>query len=152
MKESGIDHVFLTGIALDFCVAFTAKDAIKAGAWTYPFSIRQQPELTLPCTGFDVVVIEDATRGLADESIDKERKEMKEAGVRLVDSAELPRFGADEGSDEFKRAEVRAARACLCKCCNYCCVSIVFSLYSCADLRLLTIPLSCRQLPAASVP
>src|SRR2546428_4500941 len=44
LKERGLTRVFLVGLATDFCVAWSALDARKAG--------------------FDALVIEDATRGI----------------------------------------------------------------------------------------
>ena len=44
LKQRGIKTVFVTGLATDFCVAWTALDARKAG--------------------FEVFVIEDASRGI----------------------------------------------------------------------------------------
>jgi nicotinamidase/pyrazinamidase len=44
LKERGIKRVFLAGLALDFCVRYSAEDAKRAG--------------------FDVVVVEDACRGI----------------------------------------------------------------------------------------
>lgn len=64
LRERGIDHVFLAGLALDYCVGFSALDARKAG--------------------FDVTVVEKATRGIAPDSIAERRAQMLEAGVRIV--------------------------------------------------------------------
>lgn len=44
-------QVMVCGLAQDYCVAYTAKDAAKAGFNTY--------------------LVEDATRGIATESIEK---------------------------------------------------------------------------------
>ena len=44
LRERGLTRVFLAGLALDFCVRYSAEDASKGG--------------------FDVVVIEDACRGI----------------------------------------------------------------------------------------
>jgi nicotinamidase/pyrazinamidase len=64
LRERGIDHVYLAGLALDFCVGFSALDARKAG--------------------FDVTVVEKATRGIAPESITERKAQMIEAGVRIL--------------------------------------------------------------------
>jgi nicotinamidase/pyrazinamidase len=66
LRERGIDRVFLTGLATDVCVRFTAMDA------------RNQ--------GFDTVLILDACRGLSDETVDSAVTAMKEAGVRVIES------------------------------------------------------------------
>ncbi len=66
LRERGIDRVFLTGLATDVCVRFSAMDA------------RNQ--------GFDTVLILDACRGLNDDAVSKAVVAMKEAGVRIMES------------------------------------------------------------------
>lgn len=74
LKERGIRHVFIVGLAYDFCVAWSAKDAAD--------------------NGFDVYVIEDATRGInipgegknKPGSYERETKEMKAKGVKIIQS------------------------------------------------------------------
>jgi nicotinamidase/pyrazinamidase len=69
-KERGIDTVFLTGLATDFCVAWTAVDARHAGLTTY--------------------VIEDACRGIdVNGSLAKAWADMTAAGVQKIQSADL---------------------------------------------------------------
>tara|TARA_R110002124_G_scaffold46903_1_gene140202 strand:- start:1459 stop:2085 length:627 start_codon:yes stop_codon:yes gene_type:complete len=65
-----ISTVFITGLATDFCVKWTAIDAIKCGYKTY--------------------VIEDAVRGInIDNSVELAKKEMSEAGVEFINSSML---------------------------------------------------------------
>ncbi len=65
LKARGIDTVYIVGLATDFCVAWTAIDARKAGFVTF--------------------VIEDATRAIdLDGSLVAARKVMQEAGVATV--------------------------------------------------------------------
>jgi nicotinamidase/pyrazinamidase len=67
LKERGIRRVFCAGLALDFCVAWTAVDAVEAGFETY--------------------LIEDASRAIdTNGSLDKARKDLKAAGVRTIKS------------------------------------------------------------------
>jgi nicotinamidase/pyrazinamidase len=67
LKERGIDELFVCGLATDFCVKWSALDGRKQG--------------------FDVFVIEDATRGIdQDGSLAQAWKEMNEAGVQIVSS------------------------------------------------------------------
>jgi nicotinamidase-related amidase len=66
LRKADITHVFVCGLAWDFCVKFTAIDAAKEGFTTY--------------------VIEDATRGI-DRSQDghaKTRQDMEDAGVKVI--------------------------------------------------------------------
>ena len=68
LKARGIRTCYVAGLATDFCVAWTALDARKAG--------------------FDATVIEDASRGIdLNGSLAKAWAEMKAAGVKRVQSA-----------------------------------------------------------------
>ena len=68
--ERGIDHVYLCGLATDFCVAWSALDARKAG--------------------FGAYVIEDATRGInANGSLPQAWKDMQGAGVKRIQSSDI---------------------------------------------------------------
>ncbi len=70
LKERGIKRVFVTGLATDFCVAWTAMDARKAGFETY--------------------VIEDATRGIdLNGSLAAAWKQMLAKGVKRIQSSDL---------------------------------------------------------------
>ena len=71
LKEQGVDTVFVMGLAADYCVKFTALDALKEGFTTY--------------------LITDATRGVNLEEGDVERAfaEVAEAGGQLVKSKEV---------------------------------------------------------------
>jgi nicotinamidase/pyrazinamidase len=70
LKERKIDTVFVTGLATDFCVAWTAMDARNAGLNAY--------------------VVEDACRGIdINGSIAKAWEEMTAAGVKRIQSSDL---------------------------------------------------------------
>ena len=70
LKERGIDTVFITGLATDFCVAWTAVDARHAGLTVY--------------------VVEDACRGIdVGGSLAKAWTDMTEAGVKKIQSSDL---------------------------------------------------------------
>ena len=70
LKARGIDTVFLTGLATDFCVAWTALDARKLGFTTY--------------------VIEDATRAIdLNGSLAAAWKEMTAAGVKRIQASDV---------------------------------------------------------------
>lgn len=65
LKERGINRVFCVGLALDFCVRFSAEDARKEG--------------------FETVVVEQACRGIdIDGSVDAAKRAMSDAGVQLI--------------------------------------------------------------------
>ena len=70
LRERGLKRVFLAGLATDFCVAWSAVDARKAGFETY--------------------VIEDACRGIdANGSLAKAWADMQQAGVHRIQSSDL---------------------------------------------------------------
>jgi len=70
LKARGIKTLYITGLATDFCVAWTAMDARKAG--------------------FTVYVIEDATRGIdLNGSLAAAWKAMTAKGVKRIQSADL---------------------------------------------------------------
>ncbi|MBJ6126164.1 bifunctional nicotinamidase/pyrazinamidase [Microvirga splendida] len=70
LKERGFRRVFCAGLALDFCVAWTALDAASAGFETY--------------------VIEDASRAIdTNGSLATAQNDMSAAGVRVIGSAQI---------------------------------------------------------------
>lgn len=70
LKERGIDTVYLVGLALDFCVMFSALDARAAG--------------------FNAYVLLDACRGIDMEgSMESAIRRMQEANVGLIQSSAL---------------------------------------------------------------
>jgi nicotinamidase/pyrazinamidase len=70
LKERGFRRVFCAGLALDFCVAWTAVDA--AGA------------------GFETYLIEDASRPIdTNGSLEKAWRELEAAGVRVITSEQI---------------------------------------------------------------
>jgi nicotinamidase/pyrazinamidase len=70
LEERGIKRVFVTGLATDFCVAWTALDARKAG--------------------FDTYVIEDACRGIdLNGSVAAAWREMKKRGAMRIRSTDI---------------------------------------------------------------
>jgi nicotinamidase/pyrazinamidase len=70
LKERGVDTVFVTGLATDFCVAWTAMDARNAG--------------------LNVYVVEDACRGIdINGSIAKAWEDMTKLGVKRIQSSDI---------------------------------------------------------------
>ena len=70
LNERDVGRLFVVGLATDFCVAWTALDGAAGG--------------------FDVTVIEDATRAIdADGSLAKSWADMEEAGVQRVMSRDI---------------------------------------------------------------
>ena len=70
LKSRGIDTVYVTGLATDFCVAWTAMDARELG--------------------FEAYVIEDATRAIdLAGSLDKAWKDMAAKGVKRIRSTDI---------------------------------------------------------------
>ena len=72
LKQRGIARLFITGLATDFCVAWTALDARRLG--------------------FEVHVIEDATRAIdLDGSLAAAWAQMAAAGVERIQSSQIAR-------------------------------------------------------------
>jgi nicotinamidase/pyrazinamidase len=70
LKARQLKRLFLTGLATDFCVAWTALDARKAGFETY--------------------VVEDACRGIDTQgSLAKAWADMSKAGVKRIQSGDI---------------------------------------------------------------
>jgi nicotinamidase/pyrazinamidase len=71
LRERGVDHVYIAGLATDYCVKNTVLDAVREG--------------------FAVTVVEDAIRGIDVKPGDSARavEEMKAAGADVVSSGQL---------------------------------------------------------------
>jgi len=70
LRQLGIKRVFCAGLAFDFCVRFTAEDAVKEK--------------------FETVVIEDACRAIdMDNSAEATKESFTQTGVTLIQSGEL---------------------------------------------------------------
>ena len=70
LKERGVDTVYMVGLALDFCVMFSALDARAAG--------------------FNACVVVDACRAIdLDGSLAAAITRMQEAGVSLIQSSDI---------------------------------------------------------------
>jgi nicotinamidase/pyrazinamidase len=72
LREQGVTEVYVTGLATDYCVKFTALDAVKLG--------------------FRTMLIEDACRGvnLQPGDVRQAIDEMSAAGIHVLKSTELP--------------------------------------------------------------
>jgi len=71
LKRHGIEELDVCGLATDYCVKFSALDAVAM----------------LP--GVKVRVIENASRGITPEGVKAAVEELRQAGVEIVTSAEI---------------------------------------------------------------
>jgi nicotinamidase/pyrazinamidase len=70
LRDRGVRHVVMAGLATDFCVSWSAIDAVAHD--------------------FEVTMIEDAYRAIdLDGSLDVALRQMRNGGIRLVRAAEL---------------------------------------------------------------
>lgn len=69
LRERGVETVYVCGLAADYCVYYTAKDALKGG--------------------FNTMVIEDATRAINNADFEKAKRDVQARGGRIVDSAAI---------------------------------------------------------------
>lgn len=70
LLDKNITNLYVCGLAFDFCVGFTSLDGSEHG--------------------FKTCIIEDACRGVADESIDAMKEKLKSAGVESIQTDKLP--------------------------------------------------------------
>jgi nicotinamidase/pyrazinamidase len=75
LRQRGFRRVFLTGLATDFCVAWSAEDAVRLG--------------------YEVVLVEDACRGIGvpmgggRTTLDEARERLARLGARIVGSGDI---------------------------------------------------------------
>ena len=69
LRALGVTRVFLAGLALDYCVRFTAEDAVREG--------------------FEAVVISDASRAIAPETAAAAHDSFRALGVTQIEAATL---------------------------------------------------------------
>lgn len=69
LKEKGAEELYFCGLAAEYCVYFSVKDALKEG--------------------FKAILIEDATRALKDDDFEKAKKDILENGGDIVSSEEI---------------------------------------------------------------
>lgn len=69
LKEKGASELYFAGLAADYCVYYSIKDAVKLG--------------------FSCVLIEDATRAIDNRQFENIKKELQEHGVKILTSSQL---------------------------------------------------------------
>lgn len=75
LRQRGFQRIFLAGLATDFCVAWSAEDAVRLG--------------------YEVIVVEDACRGIGvpttngRTTMDETRERLDRLGARIATSREL---------------------------------------------------------------
>ena len=70
LRAQKVTHLFVTGLALDICVAFTALHAAEEG--------------------FVVTVVSDACAGVTDEGIAEKMEAFANSGISVAKSSEVP--------------------------------------------------------------
>jgi len=73
LRAAGITDVYCTGLAYDYCVGSSAIDAKNAG--------------------FNVYLVEDLTRGVAPPSTQQMKQKLIDAGVKIINAADIPANG-----------------------------------------------------------
>mmetsp|Transcript_22039 Transcript_22039/g.63194 ORF Transcript_22039/g.63194 Transcript_22039/m.63194 type:complete len:203 (-) Transcript_22039:116-724(-) len=69
LKDNGISTIYMVGIATDYCVYFSAIDALSFG--------------------YDVKIVLDATRGIAQETIESAKADMISQGATIINSDDV---------------------------------------------------------------
>jgi nicotinamidase/pyrazinamidase len=70
LRDRGFEDVFICGLARDFCVKWSAEDAVEAG--------------------FRVHVLWDLTRAIYPEEDEANERSLRARGVEILEFAELP--------------------------------------------------------------
>lgn len=69
LRGRGVEDLYIAGLAADYCVYYTAKDALKEGFVTH--------------------VVEDATRAISPEGFEKAKADIQQRGGRIIHSMQL---------------------------------------------------------------
>ena len=69
LKERAVSEVYVCGLAADYCVYYTAKDAVE--------------------NGFKTFYMEDATKAISEENYQKCKKELLSSGVVFINSSQI---------------------------------------------------------------
>ena len=69
LRGKNITQVYIAGLAGDYCVYYSAKDAIKEG--------------------FDTYIIEDATKAIDTQSFERAKKDIVQRGGKVIPSGEI---------------------------------------------------------------
>ena len=69
LRRLDIKRLYITGLALDYCVFYSAIDAKELG--------------------YDVFVVQDATRGITDKGVKDAIKEMEDKGISIIMSSDI---------------------------------------------------------------
>jgi len=69
LRRLNVNKLYITGLALDYCVFYSATDAKELG--------------------YDVYVVRDATRGITDKGIKDAIKKMEDNGINIIDSSDI---------------------------------------------------------------
>jgi len=91
LRARGVTHLFVTGLALDVCVAFSALHAAEEG--------------------FVVTVVEDACAGVSVEGIQGKMDAFKRAGITVARSSDIPAVFEKSSLDELTHAALRVRSA-----------------------------------------
>jgi len=73
LKKAGVTDIYCTGLAYDYCVGYSALDALSEG--------------------FRVTLIEDATRGVAPDSTKSMKEKLLSSGIQIIQSKDVPYHG-----------------------------------------------------------
>ena len=69
LKKHGITQVYVAGLATDYCVSYTAKDAKKLG--------------------YQSTVVEDASAHIADATLNAQKAEWASQGVKVINADDV---------------------------------------------------------------
>lgn len=76
LRRLDVDKLYITGLALDYCVFYSAIDAKDLG--------------------YDVFVVRDATRGIKDKGVKDAIKKMEDSGISIIKSSDILSSGGGQ--------------------------------------------------------
>ena len=91
LEEHDVHKVFVSGLALDFCVFYSAMDADHLGKPNLKLYFNQHfyKNYEKLLSGYETYVIHDATRGISEQGIKEALQQMTNNDIKIINSSEL---------------------------------------------------------------
>ena len=92
LEQHGVHKVFVSGLALDFCVFYSAMDADHLGKSNLKLYFQNHhlyKNYVKLLSGYETYVIHDATRGISEQGIKEALQQMTNNDIKIINSSEL---------------------------------------------------------------
>jgi len=80
LRKLGVTHIYIAGLATDYCVRYSGRDALRRG--------------------IGITVLVDAVKGVSDEDSQRALAELAEAGASRATLSELPNLARPDGQGQ----------------------------------------------------